>query len=114
MVYPHISYLGPAHPERPTRELDSRTNDGIHVRLLWHPDDGRVSVAVHDTKTGEAFELPVPDESRALDVFHHPYAHAAVPALATESGSGALSMSVSGSRHRPQTSGVPDASTSKG
>ena len=64
MVYPQISNLGPAHPERPsrigttTRELDSRTNDGIHVRLLWHPHDARLSVAVHDTKTDEAFALP--------------------------------------------------------
>ena len=83
MVYPQITYLGPAHPERPsrigtmTRELDSRTNDGIHVRLLGHPDDAPVSVAVHDTKTDDAFELQVPDGSRALDVFHHPYAYAA-------------------------------------
>lgn len=89
MVYPQISYLGPAHPERPsrigtvTRELDTRTSDGIHVHLLWHPHDARVSVAVHDTKSGDAFELPVSDASRALDVFHHPYAYAAgaAPAL---------------------------------
>ena len=89
MVYPRITYLGPAHPERPsgigtvTRELDSRTSDGIHVRLLWHPHDARVSVAVHDTKTGDAFELPVLDARRALDVFHHPYAYTdgAAPAL---------------------------------
>jgi hypothetical protein len=83
MVYPHVIYLGPAHPDLPeagigtrTRELDSRTADGIHVRLLWHPDDARVSVAVHDTKSGDAFELSVPDGTRALDVFHHPYAYA--------------------------------------
>ena len=120
MVYPQISYLGPAHPERPsrigttTRELDSRTNDGIHVRLLWHPHDARLSVAVHDTKTGEAFALPVPDGGLALDVFHHPYAYAAVRALATEPASGALGTSALGSRHRPRTSAVHDASTSEG
>jgi hypothetical protein len=62
-----------------TRELDSRTGDGINVRLLWHPSEDRVSVAVHDTKTGEAFELPVREGQRALDVFHHPYAYAAQP-----------------------------------
>ena len=84
MVYPHIRYEGPAHPDQlppesptGTRELDSRTSDGIHVRLLWHTDEERVSVAVEDTKTGEAFELPVKDGERALDVFHHPYAYAA-------------------------------------
>jgi hypothetical protein len=86
MVYPHIQYEGPAHPDQlpaespaGTRELDSRTSDGIHVRLLWHIDEERVSVAVEDTKTGETFELPVTDRERALDVFNHPYAYAARP-----------------------------------
>jgi hypothetical protein len=36
-------------------------------------------VAVTDTKSGEAFELPLRDGERALDVFHHPYAYAARP-----------------------------------
>jgi hypothetical protein len=60
-----------------TRELDSRISDGIHVRLLWSPGDGQVSVAVNDSRTGDAFELPVPDGIRALDVFRHPYGYAA-------------------------------------
>ena len=60
-----------------TRELDSRTGDGIEVRLLWSQSDGHVTVAVTDTKTGEALELPVREGERALDVFHHPYAYAA-------------------------------------
>jgi hypothetical protein len=59
------------------RELDSRTNDGIHVRLLWRKDDGRLWVDVIDTKAGEAFGLDVHDGERPLDVFHHPYAYAA-------------------------------------
>lgn len=59
------------------RELDSRTGDGIHVQLLWHPLDGHVSVAVNDTKTGEAFELEVRYGQHPLDVFRHPYAYAA-------------------------------------
>ena len=62
-----------------TRELDSRSGDGIEVRLLWRQNDGQVTVAVTDTKTGEAFELPVGEGERALDVFHHPYAYAAQP-----------------------------------
>ncbi len=62
---------------RATRELDGRISDGIHVRLLWNPSDDRVSVAVNDSKTGDAFELPVCDGDRALDVFRHPYAYAA-------------------------------------
>ena len=84
MVYPHIHYQGPAYPDRlqstptaSTRELDSRVVDGIEVRLLWHAVDGHVSVAVDDTKTGEAFELTVAAGERALDVYHHPYAYAA-------------------------------------
>ena len=62
-----------------TRELDRRTGDGIEVRLLWSQNDGHVTVAVTDTKTGEAFELPVREGERPLDVFHHPYAYAARP-----------------------------------
>jgi hypothetical protein len=84
MVYPLITYCGPAHSDHldsddsdDTRELDSRTSDGIHVRLLWHPADGHVSVAVQDTKTGDAFEVPVGANTRAHDVYHHPYAYAA-------------------------------------
>ncbi len=62
-----------------TRELDRRTGDGIDVRLLWCQEDGRLTVAVADTQTGVAFELPVREGERALDVFHHPYAYAARP-----------------------------------
>ncbi|MGO9974438.1 MAG: hypothetical protein ACLPZR_33825 [Solirubrobacteraceae bacterium] len=62
-----------------TRELDRRRGDGIEVRLPWCQNDGHVTVAVTDTKTGEAFELPVREGERALEVFHHPYAHAARP-----------------------------------
>ncbi|MGN6870114.1 MAG: hypothetical protein ACTHMY_17130 [Solirubrobacteraceae bacterium] len=84
MVYPHVQYRGPAHPDvlhgstsTVPRELDSRVNDGIHVRLLWHSADGHVSVAVRDSKTGEAFELAVGSGERPRDVFQHPYAYAA-------------------------------------
>jgi hypothetical protein len=59
------------------RELHSRTNDGIHVRLLWRKHDGRLWVDVVDTKAGDAFALDVRDGERPLDVFHHPYAYAA-------------------------------------
>lgn len=62
------------------RELHSRLNDGIHVRLFWSQDDGRVFVGVNDTKRGESFSVEVPRGARALHVFNHPYAYA--PALA--------------------------------
>jgi len=58
------------------RELHSRSNDGIHVRLLWAPDDGRVAVAVADTKTGDRFAFDVPDRD-ALQAFKHPFSFAA-------------------------------------
>jgi hypothetical protein len=56
------------------RELHSRINGGIRVRLLWCESDGRVFVAVNDHNTGEAFSVQVRDGERALQVFHHPYA----------------------------------------
>jgi hypothetical protein len=58
------------------RELDSRFSDGIHVQLLWSSADGRVSVAVNDTRTGESFSVDVPDHTRSLEVFNHPFAYA--------------------------------------
>lgn len=60
-----------------TRELDSRVSDAIHVRMLWNEHDGRVTVAVADNKTGDAFVVEVGENDRAIDVFHHPYAYAA-------------------------------------
>ena len=58
-------------------ELDSRTTDGIEVRLLWHAADSRVTVTASDTRSGEVLEVEVRDGERALDVFRHPYAYAA-------------------------------------
>jgi hypothetical protein len=74
MPHPHHQFQDPTHR---ARELDSRSSDGISVRLLWYPSQQRVSVAVTDTKTGDEFELPVRDGAHALDVFQHPYAYAA-------------------------------------
>ena len=58
------------------RELDCRWTNGIQVRLLWCPFDGRVSVAVMDTRSGESFRYDVADRERPLDVFYHPFAYA--------------------------------------
>jgi hypothetical protein len=58
------------------RELHSRVNDGVHVRLLWCQSDGRVFVAVNDHRTGDAFSVEVPEGELALQVFEHPYAYA--------------------------------------
>jgi hypothetical protein len=59
------------------RELDSRVNDGIEVRLLWRAVDDCLLVAVTDSKRDEEFCVEVRDHSLALDVFRHPYAYAA-------------------------------------
>jgi hypothetical protein len=58
-----------------TRELAAREGDGIHVQLLWHPDENTLTVSVDDTRAGRRFRLPVAPD-RALDAFYHPFAHA--------------------------------------
>lgn len=65
------------------RELDSRVTAGVQVRLLWCEHDGRLWVAALDTKTGEALRVLVAEGERPLDVFHHPYAYAALHGSAT-------------------------------
>ena len=57
------------------RELHSRVNDGLHVRLLWAEDDGRLAVAVTDIRTSDAFCIELRDGENAMEVFHHPYAY---------------------------------------
>ncbi len=57
------------------RELHSRTNDGIDVRLLWSENDGRVVVNVNDRRSGQSFGIEVLEGERAMDVFEHPYAY---------------------------------------
>jgi len=59
------------------RELHSRVSEGVHIRLLWCEGDGRLAVAVTDTRSCEAFSIELRDGEDALDVFHHPFAYAA-------------------------------------
>jgi hypothetical protein len=63
------------------RELDRREMDGLEVTLLWYPQEDYASVAVSDSRTGEAFELVLGAGDSALDVFRHPYAYAALRGL---------------------------------
>jgi hypothetical protein len=58
------------------RELAHRTNDGIEVTLLWSEATDQVTIAVLDTRSGDALEFDV-DGGAALDAFNHPYAYAA-------------------------------------
>jgi len=60
-----------------TRELNSRVIDGVHVRLLWGSDDGRLWVSVLNTRNGDRFSVNVAENERPMDVFHHPFAYAA-------------------------------------
>ena len=66
-----------SHDLDSARELDSRSFDGIVVRLLWRESDAWVGVSVDDAKTGDAFVIEVLDGDSPLDVFHHPFAYAA-------------------------------------
>jgi hypothetical protein len=60
-----------------TQELHSRIGDGILVQLLWRADDDHLFVSVTDSKEDVEFCVEVRDRTRALDVFHHPFAYAA-------------------------------------
>lgn len=58
------------------RELAHRASDGIQISLLWSKRSTQVTIAVFDTRSGQALEFEV-DGSDALDAFNHPYAYAA-------------------------------------
>jgi hypothetical protein len=69
------------------KELAFRESNGIAVTLYWHSDTNRVSATVYDASSDELFELDA-GAAEALDLFHHPFAHAArrgyLPAPAAE------------------------------
>ncbi len=65
------------------RELHTRVNDGLHVRLLWAEDDGQLAVTVTDIRTGDAFCIELRDGEDAMEVFNHPYAYAACHGIKT-------------------------------
>jgi hypothetical protein len=58
------------------RELAYRAGDGLEITLYWSPDDNGTTVEVHHRATGETIGFPVAAD-RALDAFHHPFAHLA-------------------------------------
>jgi len=65
----------------PQTELASRWTNGITVRLLWSRATNQVTVAVDDAANDDYFELVLDEHDRPLDVFHHPFAHAAARGL---------------------------------
>jgi hypothetical protein len=62
-------------------ELTSRENNGITVRLFWSRSTNLVTVTVADAANDDYFELVLDKNERALDVFNHPFAHAAARGL---------------------------------
>jgi hypothetical protein len=66
------------------RELATRENDGLEVRLFWSKAADRVRVTVLDAKGGESFALDLPG-AEALSAFHHPFAYATAAAASASS-----------------------------
>jgi hypothetical protein len=62
-------------------ELMSRESNSITVRLLWSRATNLVTVAVADATSDEYFELVLNEHEPALEVFIHPFAHAAARGL---------------------------------
>ena len=62
------------------RELAYRKEDGVEVVLFWDQATDELTVTVLDERNGFHFELAV-EPHQALDVFNHPYAHAAFQGL---------------------------------
>jgi hypothetical protein len=58
------------------RELAQRVNGGLEITLYWHAHDNSLSIEVYQDSTAETISFPVPRD-RALDAFHHPFAHLA-------------------------------------
>jgi hypothetical protein len=72
--------------QEPYRELAHRENDGLEVILFWDQNTDELTVTVSDARNGAHFELAAkPDQ--ALDVFNHPYAHAAFQGLTYQEAS---------------------------
>jgi hypothetical protein len=62
-------------------ELMSRESSGITVRLLWSRATNLVTVAVADAASDDYFEIVLDEHEPALEVFDHPFAHAAARGL---------------------------------
>ena len=67
-------------------ELISRESNGITVRLLWSRATNLVTVAVADAANDDYFELVLDEHEPPLEVFNHPFAHAAARGLEFRTG----------------------------
>ena len=57
-------------------ELAQRVTGGLEITLYWNVHDNTTTIEVYQSATGETISFPVPSD-RALDAFHHPFAHLA-------------------------------------
>jgi hypothetical protein len=55
------------------RELATRNESGILVRLLWDAARGQILIRYRDRESGDEFVADVPNQS-ALEAFRHPNA----------------------------------------
>jgi len=67
-----------------THELNSRSGGGLRVRLVCLTPDDRLFVTVTDSAHDQQFCVEVHHRGRALDGFHHPFAHAAHNGVQTD------------------------------
>jgi hypothetical protein len=74
-------------------ELASRESNGIHVLLMWNRAANDLKVSVYDAAEDCAFELPVGDAA-PLDVYYHPFAHAAFQGMSCDAPVCASSASI--------------------
>jgi hypothetical protein len=58
------------------RELATRVNGGVEITLVWDRRDNSTSIDIRHASTDETISFRVPP-GRALDAFHHPFAHLA-------------------------------------
>jgi hypothetical protein len=56
-------------------ELAHRRNHDYDVSLFWDTNRDELFVVVEDIGAGDRFAINAP-RTRALEVFHHPFAHA--------------------------------------
>jgi hypothetical protein len=73
----------------PHRELARRMSHGVEVVLFWHHCTDELTVTVLDERIGTYYELAA-QPHQALDVFDHPYAHAAFQGLTFQEASSGL------------------------
>lgn len=62
------------HRREGRRELAHRVTGSVAVTLYWTSDGDTTSIEIRQRSTDEAITFDV-SRDRALDAFHHPFAH---------------------------------------